>query len=132
MFWAVVGITIYFFARLMVGDTDELLLDLSKRKKFLWPNGVRPHIILDFFERVLLRLVIFVILVIYIIHVLSPFMLGRTIVPDIFGAKLQTDIANNTIATQLIFLMLETVAIFGVVILLRFLLMRSRLLSRTG
>ena len=132
LFWAIVGILVYIFVRLMVGDVDELWYDISKRKKFLWPSGAKPHIIIDFFERVLLRFVVFIALIIYLVHFVSPFFLGRVLVPQIFGTSMQNWLISYPIISAFVFILLETIALYGVVVLLRLLLLRRRLLSNRG
>jgi len=132
LFWTLVGIMVYIFVRLMVGDVDEFWYDLSKRKNFLWPDGAKPHIIIDFFERVVIRFFIFICLVIYIVNFVSPFLKGVVVVPDIFGSSAQTWLSSDIIASLIIFCLLETIALYGLVILLRLLLMKRRLLSRLG
>jgi len=132
LFWAFVGILVYIFVRLMVGDVDEFWYDLSKRKRFLWPNGAKPHIIIDFFERVVIRFVVFIFLVIYFVHVVSPFFLGGVVVPDLFGDTLKKNISNHIFLSVPLFIILETIALFGIVVILRLFLLKRRLLSNRG
>lgn len=132
LLWVLVGIAVYIFVRLLVGDTDELLFDFSKRKNFLWPRGAKPHILLDFFERVLFRLLIFILIIIYFIHVVSPFLLGHFNVPNVFGNSIHIWLKNHELVSVLIFILLDTLVLFGVVVLLRLLFMKTRLLNSRG
>ncbi len=129
IFWASIGLIVYYVARIVLRDLDEFSLDVTGRNKFLWPRNSHPNILQRFFERFLFSLATSLVLVIYCAHILSFFLRGRVLTFGFLSPQATHWLYAHSIINQAIFVISEIIALHVVVVLLRLIFMRSRLFS---
>jgi len=118
LFWAIVGVFVYVLVLGIMGALRELGSDIEERT-YLWPEEANPHSpLVGFFERAGVHFAAFVILVLYIFYPLAIVLRSPAFIN---GA------AQVSFLTYLLWFLIGTVVWHGLVVVLRFMLLRIRI-----
>lgn len=125
LFWVLVGLVVYAVLALIVTNARELEKDLQARHN-IWPQASsKDRPLLVFLAQVLFRAVIFVLTLLYVQHVLA-FALGGPL--DSFWPANQW-LHMHAFTKGALLVLVDIALLHGLVVLLRLLLLRSRLFS---